>query len=156
LSFDGANDVLASGTPALGGPWAQPSFGGHSVKAGTTASAIQIEDGLSTSTRMGLFMNAPNWGMVNGSGVVSTLAGSTSDAIVTVLRNNTTSYIRLNGTQSANLSPGTQIDSGITVGASYVPNTWWNGRWYGGVRIYANPSTTLRDLIETWLTGLHP
>jgi hypothetical protein len=156
LQFDGTNDVLASGTPSFGGPWAQPSFGGHSVKGGTTASAIQIEDGLSSSTRMGLFMNAPNWGMVNGSGAVSTLAGSTNDAIVTVLRSGTSSYIRLNGTQSANLNAGTQIDSGITIGASYVPNTWWNSRWYGGFRLYVNPSSTLRSLLETWLTGLHP
>jgi hypothetical protein len=154
LQFDGTNDQLKSGTPSTF-TFAQPIFDGFSIKHDNTTTQ-QITDGLTSTDRCALnTVSGTGWGMNAGTGANATFTLDTNDHTITALFNGAASYIRQDGSQSGALNPGTQAGTGITIGAAYQNSTYWQGRLYGGIRLYTNPSATLRSLIETWLTGLH-
>jgi hypothetical protein len=155
LQFDGSNDQLKSGTPSTF-TFAQPIFAGFSLHHDTTTTQ-QITDGLSSSDRSALnTVSGTGWGMNAGSGANATFTLDTADHVLTALFSGASSYIRQDGSQSGALNPGTQAGTGITIGAAYQNSTFWQGRLYGGIRLYTNPSAALRTRIEAWLTGLHP
>jgi hypothetical protein len=157
LQFDGVDDELRSGTASWGSA-AQPMFVGHSIKpANTNTTALQ--DGIGTTNRNIISqVSGTGWAIYAGSSGTASFTLDTNDHVITALFSGASSYVRRDGVQSATLNAGTQAMSGITLCADYYSTSGqiWGGRYYGGFLLYTNPSATLRSLLETWLTGLHP
>jgi hypothetical protein len=137
---------------------AQPNFVGLSLKMASVASTQTITDGLLTTNRQAFAVNStgPAWIINGGAGYTTTLTPTTNPCTLTGLYNGTSSYIRLDGTQSANGNGGTASVTGYRFGMAFNGTSGANYRLYGAVIISADPDATLRGNIETWLTGQHP
>jgi hypothetical protein len=158
FSFDGTDDFLASsGSPSGWSSAAQPVFSGQSVKGTSASASYTYSDGGSTSARNIIFQSSSAYFlMASGTAVTTSLATDTNDDVLTARFSGATSYLRKNGTQSGSVSPGSQASNVTTLGAASDGTTPLNGRIYGFVRYFSDPSATLRTFTETWLTGLHP
>ena len=126
LLFDGTNDVLATSAFATE---AQPVTIFVVAKRNTSGSDMVLLDGISGSHTLAItHLGATGKLQASGSAAISSFADFGTDWFVAqVTFNGASSSIWINDLPAASGTVGTGDLTGFTLGASYVPNTFWNG-----------------------------
>lgn len=149
LEFDGTDDYLeTTAFSALSQPTSIYLAGKHDAVVDK-----YFYDGIAAGNRHALFPTGgtPNWILHAGSDSANLTAPDNSDHVYGALFNTTSSFLRIDGSQSATISVGTHTLTGLTLGARYDVGNGLVGRVYG--LVFRNSSLSAEDIsnLEGWL-----
>lgn len=128
LLFDGTNDYLTTSFSTASQP-ITVFIVRKRISGATGATDQYLLDGISASHRLAIaYVNATGLSSIAGSAVLSSIASLGNDwDVLQATFNTTTSSFFVNDILHATGTVGTGDLTGYTIGASYVPNSYFNG-----------------------------